>query len=123
LWLYLRTSANNHALPASPTAALNSRSASRTAAALLPDGRTRPPALAPAQDSCSSLVDGIVLCLVAGSEVGEIHTEGPRRTVELKRGRAVASLEPQPAGTSFSITTSAGTVTAVGTIFSVEISH
>jgi FecR protein len=125
LWLYLRTAGDSRTLPAGPTAALNSSNGSRRASPL-PGGRTetKTPLAAPApEDSCSSVVDGIVLCLVAGSEVGEIHTEGPRRTVELRRGRAVASLEPQAAGTSFSITTAAGTVTAVGTIFSVEIGH
>jgi len=73
------------------------------------------------EDSCGPLVPGIVLCLTAGSEVGAVELEGPRRVVELKRGRAVASLEPQAKGTSFSISTRDGDVTAVGTIFSVEL--
>ena len=37
------------------------------------------------------------------------------------RGRLVATLDPQPAGTTFSVSTPAGVVTAVGTIFSVEV--
>lgn len=73
------------------------------------------------EDSCGLLVDGVVLCLAAGSEVGQLELTGPRRVVELKRGRAVASLEPQAQGSSFSIVTQAGDVTAVGTIFSVEV--
>jgi hypothetical protein len=73
------------------------------------------------EDTCGTLVTGIVLCLVGGSEVGKVELSTPERVVHLKRGRAIAMLEPQPPGTSFSIATDAGKVTAVGTVFSVEV--
>jgi tetratricopeptide (TPR) repeat protein len=47
--------------------------------------------------------------------------QGADRTISLTRGRAVVSLVPQPPGTTFSVTTRSGKVTAVGTIFSVEV--
>lgn len=75
------------------------------------------------EGSCGLLVEGIVLCLAPGSEVGRVELEGPRRLVELKHGRALASLEPQPKGSSFSIVTERGEVRAVGTIFSVEFAE
>jgi hypothetical protein len=121
-WLYVRAAGNRGAQSAPPTAALKASATHAPVRAAGVGPATNAPALAP-QDSCDSVDDGIVLCLVAGSEVGEVHTDGPQKTVELRRGRAVASLEPQPPGTSFSITTAAGKVTAVGTIFSVEIGH
>jgi hypothetical protein len=85
----------------------------------------RPPAFLSkvTEDTCGPLVDGIVLCVTAGTEIGRVEVEGPRRIVELRRGRAVASLEPQPRGSSFSIVTRAGEVKAVGTVFSVELAE
>lgn len=121
-WLYVRVAGNHHAASVAATAALDSNSGSPAPASELAHPPTQTLFARPiTEDTCASVVEGIVVCLVAGSEVGEIHGEGPRRTVELKRGRAVASLKPQAPGTSFSITTAAGKVTAVGTIFSVEI--
>lgn len=75
------------------------------------------------EDTCGPLTDGIVLCVTAGSEIGRVQLEGARRTVELRRGRAVASLDPQPKGSSFSILTRAGEVKAIGTVFSVELTE
>jgi hypothetical protein len=75
------------------------------------------------EDTCGQLAKGVVLCVAAGSEVGRVELEGPRRVVELKRGRAVASLEPQPPGSSFSIAFNSGEVKAVGTVFSVELAE
>jgi ferric-dicitrate binding protein FerR (iron transport regulator) len=75
------------------------------------------------EDTCGPLLDGIVLCVTAGSEIGRVQLEGPRRSVELRRGRAVASLDPQPQGSSFSISTRAGEVKAIGTVFSVELAE
>jgi hypothetical protein len=122
LWLYLKAEIGGEARPGATVALTTQGASSATTSRSTPKpAPLTPPSGAPAGDGCSSLVDGIVLCLAAGSEVGEVHTAGPQRTVELRRGRAVASLEPQPPGTSFSITTAAGKVTAVGTIFSVEI--
>jgi len=125
VWLFVRTVHTSEHAPQGLTAALPASSGPRAPAARATNTSAARSqfAGAVAQDTCGSLVDGIVLCVVAGSEIGEIQLEGSRRTVELKSGRAVASLEPQPPGTSFSITTAAGKVTAVGTIFSVQVSH
>jgi hypothetical protein len=71
--------------------------------------------------SCSQPIAGVTVCLGPGTEVTRRALDGADRLLEIQRGRAVVSLVPQPAGTTFSIGTSAGKVTAVGTIFSVEI--
>lgn len=73
------------------------------------------------EDTCGPVAQGIVLCLEAGSEVGGVELQGPKRVVELKRGRAVVSLDPQPPGSSFSIAFRGGEVQAVGTVFSVQL--
>jgi ferric-dicitrate binding protein FerR (iron transport regulator) len=70
---------------------------------------------------CSEVVPGATVCFARGAEVASRALEGPDRALELARGRAVVSLLPQPPGTSFSLTTALGKVTAVGTIFSVEV--
>lgn len=70
---------------------------------------------------CSEVVPGATVCFARGAEIASRVLEGPDRALELARGRAVVSLLPQPPGTSFSLTTAAGKVTAVGTIFSVEV--
>lgn len=74
-----------------------------------------------AKDTCSEVVAGITLCVAAGSEISSMELLPPHRVVRLVRGRAVASLVPQPSGTSFSIATKDGKVTAVGTKFTVEV--
>ncbi|HET9955827.1 MAG TPA: FecR domain-containing protein [Polyangiaceae bacterium] len=73
------------------------------------------------EDTCGEVLSGVTLCLTRGSEVSRVELAGADRTVYLKRGRAIASLAPQPPGTSFSIVTASGRVTAVGTVFSVEV--
>jgi ferric-dicitrate binding protein FerR (iron transport regulator) len=93
----------------------------------LPPG---PPTLAPATETriasgpsptCRMISPGATACLGAGSEVTTARLVSPRRLLDLVRGRVVVSLAPQAPGTSFGVATRAGTVTAVGTIFSVEI--
>jgi ferric-dicitrate binding protein FerR (iron transport regulator) len=93
----------------------------------LPPG---PAPLAPATETriaaassptCRMLSPGATACLGAGSEVTTARLVSPRRLLDLVRGRVVVSLAPQAPGTSFGVATRAGTVTAVGTIFSVEI--
>jgi ferric-dicitrate binding protein FerR (iron transport regulator) len=74
-----------------------------------------------AAPSCSEVVAGVTVCLAKDSKLASRSVDGAHRSIELGRGRAVVSLVPQPHGTSFSVTTTAGRVTAVGTIFSVAI--
>jgi ferric-dicitrate binding protein FerR (iron transport regulator) len=70
---------------------------------------------------CSEVIPGATVCFARGAAIASRTLEGPDRALELARGRAVVSLLPQPPGTSFSLTTALGKVTAVGTIFSVEV--
>lgn len=70
---------------------------------------------------CSEVIPGATVCFARGAAIASRALEGPERALELARGRAVVSLLPQPPGTSFSLTTVSGKVTAVGTIFSVEL--
>jgi tetratricopeptide (TPR) repeat protein len=67
------------------------------------------------------VVPGATVCFARGAAIASRALEGPDRALQLARGRAVVSLLPQPPGTSFSLTTASGKVTAVGTIFSVEV--
>jgi hypothetical protein len=70
---------------------------------------------------CSEVVAGATVCFERGTVIASRALDGPDRALELARGRAVVSLLPQPPGTSFSLTAALGKVTAVGTIFSVEV--
>lgn len=106
------------------------RQAQRTAPVTSLPGRTPTPGgagLARAIESstephCSEIVPGATVCLEPGSALGRRALSGPQRELEVVRGRVVVSLAPQPPGTSFSLTTTSGKVTAVGTIFSVDVS-
>lgn len=98
--------------PASPSASVAPRLEQASAAAGTPAGEA----------SCSEVVPGAVVCAARGSVLGRRSLSGPAREVEVVLGRAVVSLAPQPPGTSFSLTTGAGKVTAVGTIFAVDVS-
>jgi ferric-dicitrate binding protein FerR (iron transport regulator) len=71
---------------------------------------------------CSELIPGATVCLERGGVLGRRALSGSQRELEVVRGRVVVSLAPQPPGTSFSLTTTSGKVTAVGTIFSVDVS-
>jgi hypothetical protein len=82
----------------------------------LPSTQARPPAEA----GCSEIVPGVLACTNAGTTITRRDLDSPERWLELGRGHVVLSLEPQPAGTSFSVVTAEGRVTAVGTVFSVE---
>jgi hypothetical protein len=73
-----------------------------------------------AEAGCSEILTGIVVCTAPGTTLTGQDLESKARVLRLGRGRVVVSLVPQPAGTSFSIVTAAGSVTAVGTVFSVE---
>jgi ferric-dicitrate binding protein FerR (iron transport regulator) len=81
------------------------------------------PAAPAGQTTCAEVVSGILACEGAGTVITRRELDSQQRVLELRSGRIVASLVPQPKGTSFSIATSAGRVTAVGTVFSVEITE
>lgn len=83
----------------------------------------QPPIESAVAPSCSRVVPGATVCLGSGAVLGRRSLSGPHRELEVTKGRAVVSLDPQPAGTSFSLTTAAAKVTAVGTIFSVDVSE
>lgn len=71
--------------------------------------------------SCRVVLGDVTLCLDSGSEARTDRLTGTSAVLELLRGRAVASLARRPPGSSFAIETAAGSVRAVGTIFSVEV--
>jgi ferric-dicitrate binding protein FerR (iron transport regulator) len=108
---------NTVALP--PPAALPVEPAPAATETLAPAAETR--VAAGNSPTCRMLSPGATACLGAGSEVTTARLVLPRRLLDLVRGRVVVSLAPQAPGTSFGVATTAGTVTAVGTIFSVEI--
>lgn len=70
---------------------------------------------------CLVIEAGVRACLSPGGELRVADVALSQRRIELLRGRLVASLEPQPAGTTFSVSTRTALVTAVGTIFAVEV--
>jgi hypothetical protein len=70
---------------------------------------------------CLLIESGIRACLSPGGELRVADAALAHRRLELLRGRLVASLEPQPAGTTFSISARSALVTAVGTMFAVEV--
>jgi len=72
-------------------------------------------------DACRNVVTGITLCMAAGSEISGLELSSPQRIVRLSRGRAIASLVPQPAGSSFTLATKDGSVTSSGTKVAVEV--
>jgi hypothetical protein len=69
---------------------------------------------------CLGVDPSIDLCVAKGT-VALTHLSNDR-VVTLESGTAVAKLAKQPAGSSFSIATRAGTVRAIGTMFSVRVS-
>jgi len=71
--------------------------------------------------SCRVFLQDITVCLDARSEARTDKLVGARAELELVRGHAVASLPTRAKDSSFAIQTSSGSVTAVGTIFSVEV--
>jgi ferric-dicitrate binding protein FerR (iron transport regulator) len=115
--------------PPSDGAGLVARNQTATDA-VAPAARTAAPVPSPAQQdqakplaaesACAEVVSGIWACPATDTVITQRALDSKERTLELGRGRLVASLVPQPKGTSFSIVTAAGRVTAVGTVFSVE---
>jgi hypothetical protein len=74
-----------------------------------------------AADTCGDAGAGVVLCVLARSELAELELSPPRRLVRLTRGTAVASVASQPADTSFSLVTERAHVTSAGATFSVDV--
>lgn len=73
-----------------------------------------------ADEACVMVPDRVELCLPPGGQLTLSALTSSRREVRLDAGRVTARLAKQPAGDTFSVTTSRGSVTAVGTVFSVE---
>lgn len=77
--------------------------------------------VATAEDTCGEVGDGVTLCVAAGSELPTFDLDTPHRSVLLKRGRVIASLESQVLGTTtFSVITDKGRI-AGGPLYSVEV--
>jgi TolA-binding protein len=113
--------------PQQPVQSAGAPAAQHTAQKVAAEGAPAPSAdkasASGVEPSCSQVVTGVTVCLAAESKIARQSLDGADRTIELARGRAVVSLVPQPPGTTFSVVTSAGKVTAVGTIFSVAIGN
>jgi ferric-dicitrate binding protein FerR (iron transport regulator)/TolA-binding protein len=71
--------------------------------------------------ACLFVEPGVNACAGENSELRVVDTTLERRLLELGRGRVVVSLHKQPSGSSFSVATAHGRVTATGTVFSVEL--
>jgi ferric-dicitrate binding protein FerR (iron transport regulator) len=71
--------------------------------------------------ACLFIEPGVSACAGENSELRIVDTTLERRLLELGRGRVVVSLHKQPSGSSFSVATAHGRVTATGTVFSVEL--
>jgi hypothetical protein len=71
--------------------------------------------------ACLRLEPRVDVCLDRQSELRLSALAGDTRRLELLRGRVIVALEPQRRPASFGIVTPRGTVTAVGTVFSVEL--
>ena len=69
---------------------------------------------------CLLIESGVRACLAAGGSLTLRDAALAHRRLELEHGRIVVELEKQPAGSSFSVSTPAGTATAIGTVFAVE---
>jgi hypothetical protein len=69
---------------------------------------------------CAEVVAGVLACTAEATVITRRDIVSNERFLELDRGHIVVSLARQPEGTTFSIVTAAGRVTAVGTVFSVE---
>ncbi|MFV8751016.1 tetratricopeptide repeat protein [Nannocystaceae bacterium ST9] len=61
------------------------------------------------------------VCLEAGAEVELLAGQPSTRSLRLKRGRLIAVLDPLAPGQRFEVVTSQGSVSAIGTVFVVEV--
>jgi TolA-binding protein len=70
---------------------------------------------------CLLIEPAVRACLSPRGELKVADLTLSQRRLELIRGRLVTSLDRQPAGSTFSVSSGITTVTAVGTIFTVEV--
>ncbi|RYZ07604.1 MAG: PEGA domain-containing protein [Myxococcales bacterium] len=70
--------------------------------------------------ACVLVPPGVAACLEGGTALSIETLEVDRRRFRLHQGHVVAHLDRQPAGSSFGFETSAGSVVAKGTIFSLK---
>jgi hypothetical protein len=70
---------------------------------------------------CLSIEPSVRACLADGAVGALADASLVHRRIDLRKGRITVSLDPQPRGTTLTVSTDAGTVTAVGTLFSVEV--
>jgi len=70
---------------------------------------------------CLTVEPGVRACLAEGSLLRVTELGLTQRRLSLQAGRVAAELDPQPAGTSFGVTTRDGAAIAIGTAFSVEV--
>jgi ferric-dicitrate binding protein FerR (iron transport regulator) len=103
---------------------VHSSNAAPSSAAVAPPERlaSADPSPPSAEAGCSEVVTGVVVCMAPGTSITSKDLTSKDRVLTLGGGHVVVSLVPQPAGTSFSLATEKGRVTAVGTVFSVESS-
>jgi hypothetical protein len=72
---------------------------------------------------CLDVEPAVRVCLDAASEARLADASLVHRIIELRRGHLDATLGHPPSGTSLQIDTPRGTVTAVGTAFSVDVAN
>lgn len=70
--------------------------------------------------ACIAVDTGVRVCLDDGASLRVAELQLARRRIEVMSGRVVATLDPQPEGTSFVLSADGVEVTAVGTVFAVE---
>jgi hypothetical protein len=73
--------------------------------------------------ACLAIEPGIDVCLGAGTTASVEGLGDPEMRVEVRRGHAVARLDPLPSGRSFGLGTARVRAVAVGTIFSIDVSE
>jgi tetratricopeptide (TPR) repeat protein len=70
--------------------------------------------------ACLLVPPGVTVCADEGTRLRVEQLDPAARRLRLRNGHAVARLEPQPAGSSFGFETSAGSIVAKGTVFSLQ---
>jgi len=73
--------------------------------------------------ACLAIDPGIDICQDVNTRLRVQKVSGNARRLELINGRVTASLAPQPKNMTFSVVAKDTVVTAIGTVFSVELSN